>query len=399
MNNSNSSFSNSNSVSCAKTSGEKKMKNHKTKKNKYRGIYRHKNSPFWYMSFMVPNEGRRQISTEKTNIDDALLVRAQILVDIKNNCFNPDGSEKKYQFTFDEIVEKYAEFASSRQKSFDRTTAYIINLLKVEFSNTLLNDLNTERIEQFQTKLLNKHKKDNKTNSKERKVATVNRYLTVLRAMLNKASDYEMISDDTLKKIAKVKQLNGASKRKRFLSIEEMDELIEACGTHLKPIVITALNSGMRKGEILNLTWDENVDLKHNFIFLKGDETKNREDREIPLTPALKKCLISLPRRLNTNYVFFDETGKRYGDVKKGFKAALTRAKIHNFRFHDLRHTFASHLIMSGTPLLTLSKYLGHRDIKSTEIYANLGPDHYQESIQNLPWSGKANDFKKAVSQ
>lgn len=129
--------------------------------------------------------------------------------------------------------------------------------------------------------------------------------------MFTKAADWGMIKRSD---IPKVKMLKEHNKRLRYLSWEECQTLVDACDDHLRPIVITALNTGMRRGEILSLKWDD-VDLKHGFILLA--DTKNGERREIPINDTLKDLFKALPRRLDVPYVFYDlSSGKPYGEVK-----------------------------------------------------------------------------------
>jgi len=123
------------------------------------------------------------------------------------------------------------------------------------------------------------------------------------------------------------------------------------------------------------------VDLKHGFILLS--HTKNGERREIPINATLRVTLQSLPRQLHTQHVFFDPaTGKPYKEVKKSFATALRRAKIQDFHFHDLRHTFSSQLVMSGVDLVTVKELLGHADIKMTLRYAHLAPSHKVKAVE-----------------
>lgn len=179
-----------------------------------------------------------------------------------------------------------------------------------------------------------------------------------------------------------VKQLQENNRRLRFLSKEEIASLIDACDPHLRPIAITALNTGMRKGEILNLTWDQ-VDLKHGFILLVN--TKNGERREIPINDTLRETLLGLTRRLDVPYVFYDQkTGKPYQDIKRSFASACRRARIRDFRIHDCRHTFASQLIMAGVDLTTVKELLGHKTITMTMRYAHLAPSHKVKAVAIL---------------
>jgi integrase len=138
----------------------------------------------------------------------------------------------------------------------------------------------------------------------------------------------------------------------------------------------------MRKGEILSLRWD-NIDFKHGFILL--DTTKNGERREIPINETLRGVLQGLTRRLDIPYVFFDNaTGKPYQDVKRSFNTALRKAGIKDFHFHDLRHTFASHLVMAGVDITTISRLLGHKSLTMTLRYSHLAPEHMSKAVDIL---------------
>jgi len=150
---------------------------------------------------------------------------------------------------------------------------------------------------------------------------------------------------------------------------------------HLRSKVITALNTGMRKGKILGLKW-EDVDLKHGFILLK--DTKNRERREIPISGTAREVFQGLTRRLDVPYVFHDKNTGKYLNVKKSFKMALTKAKIADFRFHDLRHTFTSHLVMAGVDLTTIKELLGHKTLTMTLRYAHLALSHKVKAVDML---------------
>lgn len=135
----------------------------------------------------------------------------------------------------------------------------------------------------------------------------------------------------------------------------------------------------MRKEEILSLKWDQ-VDLRHGFILI--DRTKNGERRGIPINETLGDTLRGLQRRLDVPWVFYDPfNGKRYGGVKNSFKQACKLAGIIDFRFHDLRHTFASHLVMSGVDITTVKELLGHKTLAMTLRYSHLAPSHKVKAL------------------
>jgi len=198
-----------------------------------------------------------------------------------------------------------------------------------------------------------------------------------------------MVEEEALKRVRKVKLLEENNSRLRFLSKTECQALIKACDIHLRPIVICALNTEMRKGEILGLKWDD-VDLVHGFILLQI--TKNGERREIPINNTLMGTLKDLfagtkerPRRIDIPYVFYDrKTDGRYNNVQKSFNTAMKKASIKDFRFHDLRHTFASHLVMAGVSITTIKELLGHKTLTMTLRYAHLAPSHKVKAVDVL---------------
>jgi hypothetical protein len=134
--------------------------------------------------------------------------------------------------------------------------------------------------------------------------------------------------------------------------------------------------------EILSLEWEKNIDLKHGFILL--DRTKNGDRREIPINRTLRETLQVLPRRIDTPYVFTDRERNRFQSMHHSFKSACRRVGIKDFRFHDLRHTFASRLLMSGADIVAVKELLGHKSMQMTLRYAHLAPSHKVAAISLL---------------
>jgi integrase len=194
--------------------------------------------------------------------------------------------------------------------------------------------------------------------------------------MFNKAIEWEMMQSNPMKKVKLLKENN---ERLRYLSQEQIKDLYENRCDHLKPIVLTALYTGMRRGEILKLKW-EDVDFDQKIIFVRN--SKNGQLREIPMNNLLVNELKNI--KFKSPYVFCNENRKPFGSVRKSFDSALRRAGIEDFCFHDLRHTFASHLVMSGVDLLTAKELLGHMTIKMTLRYAHLSPFHKSAAVESL---------------
>ena len=152
------------------------------------------------------------------------------------------------------------------------------------------------------------------------------------------------------------------------------------CQDHLKGIVIVALNTGMRKAEILGLKWRD-VDIKRNILYLR--ETKNGEKREVPINEQVKTVLINTLRNSKSEYVF-NYNGKRIIDIKRSYSTAVKNSGIKDFTFHDLRHTFASHLVMNGVDLNTVRELLGHKTLQMTLRYSHLSASHKHKAVEGL---------------
>ena len=338
------------------------------KRNKKIGLYV-RGGAYWMRFTVGGKQYRRSTGTGDPKIAQQIydILRGEIAL----GKWKPEEAEpeKEPEYTFNELAERYCAWADGRQRSA-AWKGYLIKQLKERFNEMLLCNFDTHVLETFQAERI---KKGNKP-------ATANRFTAVLSHMFTKATDWKMMDKATVADI-NVVMFPENNKRLRYLSIEEAQLLVKCCESYLAPIVITALNTGMRKSEILNLRWDAHIDLKHGFILL--DITKNGERREIPINATLRATLQGITRRLDVPYVFCNPvTGKPYQkDFKKSFHSALRKAKIADFRFHDLRHTFASHLIMAGIDLTTVKELLGHKDIKMTLRYSHLAPAHKASAV------------------
>ena len=142
-----------------------------------------------------------------------------------------------------------------------------------------------------------------------------------------------------------------------------------------------ALHTGMRLAEILGLRYEQ-VDLKHGFILL--EITKNGERREIPIDNTCIKMFNVMPHSIESIFVFTDRNGNPYKSIKRSISTALKKAEIRDFRFHDLRHTFASHLVMAGVDLTSVKELLGHKSLSMTMRYSHLSPSHKRKAVNKL---------------
>lgn len=346
-----------------------------------RGIY--KRGKVWWITYSGPDGKQHFESTRTTVKTEAEYILTCRKKEVAEGNSPLAVSRKAKQTTFHELADRYEEFVRGQKAFITKRT--IIAEMKKEFESLKLSALTLEKVEQWQARLSSVPRKNRKGGEEIRPplaVASINRRLACLKHMLTKALDWELINRDTLDRLRRVKLPKEENRRQRYLTMEECNDLIDAAAPHLKPVLIFALNTGCRKGEILGLVWDR-VDLKHGFIYL--DKTKSGEPREIPINNTLREALQGIIRRIDSPFVFVNpETGGRYADLKRPFAAACRKAKIQDFRFHDLRHTFASQLVMAGVPLTTVSRLLGHASLTMTLRYSHLAPKHLQEAVDVL---------------
>jgi len=173
----------------------------------------------------------------------------------------------------------------------------------------------------------------------------------------------------------------------RWLSHDEADRLVAACAPHLRPLVVFLLHTGARLSEALRLDWS-NMDLKARRVVFMN--TKNGEHRGVPLNNDAFLALANLPHRAGNVFLtpsgrpYFDSGGLGGSPIKRAFKTACRRADLESVRVHDLRHTFASWLVMSGAPLRTVAELLGHKTLAMVHRYTHLSPDHLRDSVDRL---------------
>lgn len=206
---------------------------------------------------------------------------------------------------------------------------------------------------------------------------TVLRYLAALSHVFTLALvEWGWIEDSPLKRVSKPKI---GLLRARFLSDDERNRLLNACkessNPYLYPVVVLALATGMRRAEIMTLTIHA-IDLANRRILL--EKTKNGERRVIPLTGHALQIVQELieQKRQHLNYLFPSKDSMKPMDIRFPWETALKKAGIDNFKFHDLRHSAASYLLMSGASLAEIAEVLGHKTLAMVKRYSHLSESH-----------------------
>ncbi len=182
----------------------------------------------------------------------------------------------------------------------------------------------------------------------------------------------------------KIKKLNELS-RLKTLSDFDINKLISGATNKLTRDLITFLiYTGCRKGEVLNLKWND-VDMQNDVIGVKG--TKTKHDRYIPISKPLKSLLTGIEKNQDCLYVF-NKNGAKIGDFKRSFHTACLNAGLKDLRIHDLRHVFASKMVMGGTSLYITGELLGHRTTQMTKRYSHLVPETLKKAVDDV-WGKK----------
>ncbi len=307
---------------------------------------------------------RKKVGPYKALADNAW---AKIKTEIAENRFLDVKRIK--QVRFGEFAEEYFKLhCLVNHKSAERSAGGRLKTLKAYWGQRYLNEITPVEIEKYKGARMG-----------EVSPATVNRELAVLKAMFNKAIKWDKF--DSTNPVKDVPFLREGNQRLRYLEKEEIAKLVQSSRGIIRPLVIMAVNTGMRRGELFGLKWKD-VDLSQNLIHLL--ETKSGKKREIPINDNVRGALISIRKHPQSPYVFTKSNGSHIRDVRRAFKSALKKAGIKGFRFHDLRHTFASQLVMAGVDLNTVRELLGHADLKTTLIYSHLSKDHKQRAVNIL---------------
>ncbi|MBM3252801.1 MAG: hypothetical protein FJZ16_00920 [Candidatus Omnitrophica bacterium] len=324
-----------------------------------------KNAIFYIEYSHNSQRKREKVGFNKQLAENVLKKR---LVEIAENKFLDIKKEEKTKFSdfSDEYLEGHLRVNCS--KGWARKELVNINRLKQFFTGKYLHEITPQLIEKFKADRL-----------KEVSPSTVNKGLSCLRSIFNKAIDWGRFQGKN--PVSKVGLLKVDNKRLRYLEKEEIPILLNNCSTHIKPLVIVALNTGMRKSELFNLKWQD-IDCKRDTIQLL--KTKNNKPRHIPMNELVKTTLIAVRKHPESPYVFTNRQGKPFVDIKRSFTTALKKSGIKDFRFHDLRHTFASQLVMNGVDLNTVRELLGHSSLEMTLRYAHLSPSHKKRAVDSL---------------
>lgn len=329
----------------------------------------------------------------------------EILADVVKG--NAPETKRKRNYSLKEFIEKeYAPWRRANRKRADEDICRVKARFENDFGHESLTDISPMLVDKWRSKRV----------MNGIKPVTVNRDIAILKAVLSKAEEWGIISTSPLSKfkpsrvdsIAKVRYLTKGEETLLKAALRSRDEKLQTARAkgnewrkvrgydlfpdlsqlvyvdHLTPMVLLSLNTGLRRGELFSLCW-ENINLEQAMLTIRGDNAKSGKTRHVPLNVIALQVLKNWQEQASTKgLVFQNHNGEQFDNVKKSWMTVLKMAEIDNFRWHDMRHHFASRLVMAGVDLNTVRELLGHADIKMTLRYAHLAPEHKARAVAKL---------------
>jgi integrase len=353
----------------------------------------------YWINYRLPNGKQRREyvgSFEGLNgysIEDARVAESKRKTQKRENRLLDITDDSK--MTFNELTEWYLDLERVKNLASFNTITININKFNAVFGDKIISHIKPVDLENYQAKRL----------KEGISAGTVDHEIGKTKTMIYKAFDNDKVSGRTLRTFKKIKKalVKGSDIRDRILTINEFNGLMKHSEKHLKPIIAMGYYTGMRKGEILKLTWGK-VDLANRMIRLEITDTKDKEARNIPICDELYKIIVSLPNRIQKtnedNHVFQYKGAKIKGDFRNSLKKACKKAGIiygrfekNGFIFHDLRHTFNTNMRKSGVAESVIMDITGHSSRSMFDRYNTVDEDDTRKAIEQLQ------TFLKSVDQ
>ena len=294
------------------------------------------------------------------------------------------------KMTFNELTKWYLKMETVKSKAYYDTLVINLSSFNQEFGETKVMNIKKSDLENYQASRKSKGYSD----------SYVDQEIGAARSVIFKAFDDDKVSVDNVPIFKKVKKLlkKNSNARDIVLSGEDCKKLLDALPAHTRAIVATGYYTGMRRGEVLNLTWDK-VSLKKRLIRLTAKDTKDKEARDIPICDALYKILKAIPVDIRDNHVFLYK-GKPIRDIRTALKNACVatdipygRSQKDGFVFHDTRHTFNTNMRKSGVPESVIMKITGHSTREMFLRYDTVDSSDTRKAVEQME------GFLKSVDQ
>ena len=330
-----------------------------------------KRGKIWWMSFT--HEGRRfRISTGTSDKGLAEAILAKVRVQVVEGKFFENLIAEDH--TFEEMMDRYLKecSASKSPKSAIRDRGSLSHLLPV-FGDMVLTGITPKLLASYKTQ----------RRLEQAAPATINKELQLVRHAFNLAvREWEWCRENPMHRVSMEKMHNEVD---RWLTPDEEDRLMTASSPWLREFIVFALNTGMRQGEILNLQWQDVDFTRGTLVVMKS---KNGTRRTIPLNATVYALLAAKQAAMGAakGRVFTTPRGNelKVRFLGREFSEARDRAGVPDFRFHDLRHTFATRLVQRGIDLYKVQRLLGHKTSHMTQRYAHHSPESLRDGVRIL---------------
>lgn len=323
-------------------------------------------SPYYWVDITVKGKRIRE-STGTTDREEAQRYHDQLKAKLW------DDPKEKLRYTWQQAVVKYINEATAEKKPSLRNDLHALRWADPYLGDKYLDEIDKAMIDDLTSARQKPYTKVYATGQiRECRpgIDTVNRFLSTIRAVLYKARDeWEWID-----RAPKVKAIKGAVGRIRWITRYEADRLIALLPPHLAVMAEFSLQTGLRRTNVTHLEWSQ-VDIQRKTAWVHPDQAKNRKALAVPLSE--KACLILIKQRdIDPQWVFPFRGSPVHQTSTKAWRDALKKAKIENFCWHDLRHTWASWHVQNGTPLQVLMELGGWSSIKMVLRYAHQSGEH-----------------------
>ncbi len=330
-----------------------------------------KRSGVWWAC--IRYKGRKiQKSLETSDRKLAKAIEAKIRTEIVEGKYYERlvGRNKTFKQLMEKFIKEHApKVSSNMQASYSASLKHLDSF----FGNLDLLSVSPKVISKYKVLRRNEGVKP----------GTINKELAMLSKAFSLAvKEWEWLRDNPVSRVPKEKENN---ERDRWLTEDEERRILKNSFQWLKEIIVFALNTGLRQDELLSIEWSR-VNLLRKTVLINN--TKNNKPRTIPLNKIALDALLrrSNVKSIKNDYAFFSRNGEKinHHSLRKSFRIALKKSRIENFRFHDLRHTFATRLAQRGVDIYKIAKLLGHRDIKMTQRYAHHCPESLRDGVEIL---------------
>lgn len=329
------------------------------------GVYRRNNT--WWICYHDQNRRRIQESSHSSIKREAEKLHALRKSEVLRGIYN-----QPVRISLEAFGERYLEYAKTNKRSWLRDEQMLRPLKEFLGPETQLLDIKARDIEGYKT-----HRRQQVSGS------TVNRELALLKHMFNMAFNWDMhLGPNPVRRVKYFQEVNTGF---RVLKPEEEKRLLENATPAIQDIVIFALNTGSRIGEIFSLRWQE-VDLDNGVI--NSFAHKNQKLRIIPMNKEVRRILEFWNLGRKSEYVFYNQkTGERFVDLDRGLQLACIHAGIEGVTWHTMRHTFASRLLERGADIVTVKELLGHSTVTVTMRYTHSNMGSKVQAVRRLEGS------------